>query len=264
MNSVEISVIIPTYRRERQLLEAVGSVLCQRSVSFEIIVVDDSADGEAQAPVKLLADPRIRYLRRPEPSQGRPALVRNQGAQVAAGRYLYFLDDDDLLEADTLETLSKALDAAPHAGVAFGVVAPFGTDAHVLRRQEESFIAARRVARKLKGRRQLSAYLTFRDTILICSACMWRRSAFESEGGFDAAIPICEDTELAARVALATDYVFVDKPVVRYRTGAPSLMHSLAPDDDKLHVSYRRIQTKYRRANGWFWYVATKVWARLV
>jgi glycosyltransferase involved in cell wall biosynthesis len=264
MEPVDVSVIIPTYHREQQLLEAVNSVRSQQGVTLEIIVVDDSAEASARDVVASLSDPRVRYMARPVPSKGRPAHVRNDGAKVAQGRYFYFLDDDDLLEEGTLATMTQALDAAPNAGMAFGVIAPFGLDAGVLRHHQQYFQEARRIALKLKGRRQLSAYLTFRAAVLVCSAGMARRSAFTEAGGFDPDIPVCEDAELWARIARARGHVFIDKTVVRYRTGAPSLMHNLAANDEKLRVSSRRIQDKYRRANGLMEFFAMKLWARAI
>jgi glycosyltransferase involved in cell wall biosynthesis len=262
MPPTDVSVIIPTHHRETQLLEAIGSVLGQRGVSFEIIVVDDSSEGTARSAVASVSDSRVHYILRSQPSKGRPALVRNEGARSARGRYLYFLDDDDLLEPDTLLDMSRALDAAPSAGMAFGVVAPFGTDEHVLRSNISYFHEARRLVKRLRGPRGLSACLVFRSAVLVNSACMARRTAFLRAGGYDAEIPICEDADLWARIAHATGYVFIDRPVVRYRTGAPSLMHNLAANDAKLSISYRRIQHKYRRENGALKFLALKIWAR--
>jgi hypothetical protein len=122
---------------------------------------------------------------------------------------------------------------------------------------------ARRKARMLRSSHQLSAYLTFQSKILVCSECMVRRTAFAAVGGFDPHIPVCEDTELMARITHSTAHVFVDAPVVRYRTGAPSLMNALSEGDEKLRLSYKRIQGKYRQANGWLQFVAMKAWARL-
>jgi hypothetical protein len=51
---------------------------------------------------------------------------------------------------------------------------------------------------------------------------------------------------------------------VRYRTGAPSLMHNLVENDEKLHASYRRIQGKYRQAHGPLKFYATKIWAKIL
>ena len=261
---IDISVIIPTFHREEQLAEAMASVLCQRDVSLELIVVDDSAEGSARDTAASLHDPRVRYFLRPEPSNGRPALARNDGAAQARGRYFYFLDDDDLLVQGTLATLSAALDAAPAAGMAFGVIAPFGAHEAALRENQRYFTEARRKAGKLTASCLLSAYLTFRDTILVCSACMVRRTAFTAAGGFDADILICEDSELMARIARSNGHVFVDDIVVRYRTGAPSLMNALARHDEKLRSSYERIQEKYRQENGLLRFAAMKLWARVV
>jgi glycosyltransferase involved in cell wall biosynthesis len=261
---LDISVIIPTCNRPRQLLEAIGSVLSQPDVSLEVIVVDDSAEGTAREAAESISDPRVRYLRRAAPSQGRPALARNDGARLGRGRYLYFLDDDDILEPDTLRVMRKALEAAPSAGMVFGVVEPFGDDEMLLRHEQQFFGEARRVARRLRGRRALSARLVFLSTILVNSACMGRRSAFMAVGGYDPDIPLMEDTELWARVAFSTGYVFLDRPVVRYRTGAPSLMRALAPNDEKMKVSYERIHRRFRDTHGIFIFLAMKLWARTV
>jgi glycosyltransferase involved in cell wall biosynthesis len=262
MDHIDVSVIIPTYHREAQLLEAIGSVLRQQGVSFEIIVVDDSAEGSAREAVASVGDPRLQYIQRPEPSRGLPARVRNDGAKVARGSYLYFLDDDDLLESDTLAVMSQALDAAPAAGMAFGAVEPFGNDEAMLRHNQTYFGEARRIARRLRGASELSARLVFRPSILVNSACMARRTAFFSVGGYDPDILVCEDADLFGRIAHATGYVYIDRLVVRYRTGAPSLMHNLELDDEKLHLSYRRIQGKYRLAQGVLRFLALKIWVR--
>jgi hypothetical protein len=97
---------------------------------------------------------------------------------------------------------------------------------------------------------------------LVNSACMARRSAFAAVGGYDADIPICEDAEFWGRVAHAAGYVFLDRPVVCYRTGAPSLMHNLSLNDERLYQSYRRIQGKYRREHGLFNFLVMKLWIR--
>src|SRR5918911_2234415 len=99
MAEPDISIVIPTFRREVELLEAVRSALGQPQVTVEVIVVDDSGDGSAEGPVASLGDERVRYVRRTTPSGGVPALARNEGWALASGRYVHFLDDDDLLAA---------------------------------------------------------------------------------------------------------------------------------------------------------------------
>lgn len=264
MTPIDVSIVIPTFRRERELREAVDSALAQAGLCVEVIVVDDSPEGSAGATVAAIADGRVQYLRRAVPSGGRPAMVRNDGAARATGRYLVFLDDDDQLAAGALIDLAGALDARPAAGMAFGAVTPFGADPRDLRHNQDYFAEARRIARRLRRARELGATLVCRPAILINSACMARRSVFARIGGFDTEISICEDADLWSRMAQASDFVFVDRPVVRYRTGAPSLMHSLSSNDEKLRTSYRRIQGKYRQANGPLRSLAMKAWARIL
>jgi glycosyltransferase involved in cell wall biosynthesis len=84
----QFSVIIPTYNREQLLAEAIRSVLDQTIDDFEIIVVNDGGN-EPSVP----DDPRIRILTKPN---GGPASARNDGIRAAQGRYVTFLDDDDL------------------------------------------------------------------------------------------------------------------------------------------------------------------------
>jgi len=91
------SVIIPTYGRSRWLAEALESVLAQSVQDFEVIVVDDASPEPAQ----VADDPRVRLVRREE--NGGPAAARNTGVSSARGRYVTFLDDDDLYEPDRLE-----------------------------------------------------------------------------------------------------------------------------------------------------------------
>jgi GT2 family glycosyltransferase len=262
MTPIDISVVIPTFRREQQLLEAIGSVLAQQGITLEVIVVDDSPDGSARSAVESVTDPRVQYMQRAEPSRGRPALVRNDGARAAKGRYLYFLDDDDMLEPGALVALSSALDGNPQAGMAFGVIVPFGPDELELQQQRQYFARARRKAARLRGARGLSASLLFCPSVLVNSACMARRDVFVAVGGFDAEIAFCEDADFWARVAHASGFIFLDRPVVRYRTGAPSMMHSLTANDERQHSSYRRIQDKYRQAHGLLQFLAMKIWAR--
>ena len=260
---VEVSVVMPTFRREHQVADSVRSVLGQNGVAVEVIVVDDSPEGSARQVIEAIGDPRVRYLHREQPSGGRPALVRNEGATHARGEFIYFLDDDDLMETGALATMVAALRARPDAGMVFGVISPFGENPQVLQQQQAYFQEARRIALRMRSARQFQACLTYSPPVMVCSACLGRRAAFEACGGFDPTIPVCEDGDMWARLVGMTGFVFIDQVVVRYRTGAASLMHNLKPNDAKLGDSYRIIQGNFKRRVGAFQALAWKVWVRL-
>src|SRR5262245_53693378 len=128
----DVSIVVPTFRREREVVEAIWSGLAQQGVSVEVIVLDDSPEGSARDAVAAIVDPRVSYLKCPAPSGGKPAVVRNAGARLAKGCYLHFLDDDDQLLPGSLAALVAALKANPTVGVAVGKVVPFGLDGKAL------------------------------------------------------------------------------------------------------------------------------------
>ena len=101
---VEVSVIMPVHNTERYVAQAIRSVLEQTFRNWELLVIDDcSTDGSA-ALIESLAerDARIRYLRT-KASSGSPAVPRNLGIEHAKGKYIAFLDSDDVWLADKLE-----------------------------------------------------------------------------------------------------------------------------------------------------------------
>jgi GT2 family glycosyltransferase len=257
----DVSVVIPTYKREREVVLAVRSALAQPAVSLEVIVLDDTADGTARAAVESIHDPRVRYIVRPVPSRGVPALVRNDGAAVAQGTFFHFLDDDDRLVDGALAAMVGALERSG-AGVGIGYVLPFGDHAEVLAQQRRYFERARKWARTRRTRFDMTSFLLFRTTLLVNSACIVRRECFERAGGYDPNVFRCEDVDFYLRAIRACGFAYVDRPVLHYRTGQSSLMHDLV-DNSKVSESYRVIHTKYRRAHGVAEFYALKALASL-
>jgi glycosyltransferase involved in cell wall biosynthesis len=103
------SVVIPTYNRPDFLPEAIDSVLGQTVDDLECLVVDDAGPVPASVP----DDPRVRLIRR-DLNGGEPA-ARNTGIQEARGRFLAFLDDDDIFTRDRLQIALEGLERAPIA-----------------------------------------------------------------------------------------------------------------------------------------------------
>jgi glycosyltransferase involved in cell wall biosynthesis len=261
--SVDVSVIIPTYRREQDVVLAIRSVLAQEGVSVEVLVMDDTPEGTARAHVEALGDPRVRYTVREVPSKGRPAVVRNEAVPLAVGRYLHFLDDDDTMIPGAYAAMVAALDAAPDKGIAVGIVVPFGDDPEWLADKTAYFQRAARIGPKIRSKWRFVAQIMFRGTLMVNSACMIRRELFAPLGGFDPSIPVYEDVEFYMRAARAYGHVYVARPVQNYRTGAPSLMTDLGKDDRLVKESYGIMHRKYKRAHGMLEYRALQVMGKL-
>lgn len=96
-----VSVIMPTYNCGRFIAESIRSVLSQTYTEWELLIVDDCSTDETESIVSSYKDPRIRYMRN-ERNMG-AALTRNRALREAAGRYIAFLDSDDLWLPEKLE-----------------------------------------------------------------------------------------------------------------------------------------------------------------
>ena len=104
-----ISVVIPVYNVEKYLKECVDSVLKQTYEDYEIILVDDgSTDSSGHICDEYLdSDARIQVIHQ---ENGGLSVARNTGMKAAKGEYIYFLDSDDYIEANTLEHLNRCIE----------------------------------------------------------------------------------------------------------------------------------------------------------
>ncbi len=121
----DVSIVIPT-RNRWQLLStaALPSALRQEGVDHEVIVVDDGSEDEVAERLAGIADPRLRVLRN-DSARG-VAAARNVGIEAARGRWVSFLDDDDLWSP---RKLRAQLHAAAAARAVFAYAGGCGLDA---------------------------------------------------------------------------------------------------------------------------------------
>lgn len=97
----KISVIIPTYNREKTIERAVRSVLEQTYTDFELLVIDDGSTDGTESLIEKIIDERIRYIKLKE--NGGPSNARNAGVRLAEGEWVAFQDSDDFWYPDKLE-----------------------------------------------------------------------------------------------------------------------------------------------------------------
>jgi glycosyltransferase involved in cell wall biosynthesis len=194
------------------LREAVDSVLAQAFQDFELIVVDDGSSDETAAQVQALGN-AIRVITQPRRGV---AAARNLGAKHARGRYLAFLDSDDLWLPKKLTVQTAFMDA--HAKI-------------TICQTEEIWIrAGARVNPKAKHRKPSGDI--FKRSLDLClvspSAVMMTRELFFDAGGFDESLPVCEDYDLWLRIAVAHEVPLLPQPLVVKRGGHPDqLSHSI-------------------------------------
>ncbi|MGG2024822.1 glycosyltransferase [Gottfriedia sp. S16(2024)] len=101
LGNVLVSVIIPTFNREKLINRTIESVLSQTYTNFEVIIVDDASTDNTEKVIKGFRDERIKYIRLEENSRG--TKPRNIGILESKGELIALLDSDDVWLPNKLE-----------------------------------------------------------------------------------------------------------------------------------------------------------------
>lgn len=225
MSTPLFSVVMPTHNRPALLLEAVQSLGRQRIDDFEIIVVDDASTPPVDAASLSAAAGRpVQVLRHDTPRGG--AASKSAGIGQARGRWIAFLDDDDLLADDHLQTLASEVVPRDDVEVCFIDVRWFGCDSaaasDISHREATldviSHTDSQRVsdALVLIGRGLTEALI--RSTPMQFQRPVVRRDAFERIGTFRAEC-LLWDCDWAIRASLVARCAFLQRPIYLQREG---------------------------------------------
>lgn len=101
--SVRVSIITPMHNPEVYIAETISSVLSQTCRDWELIIVDDVSDDNSVQVVQSFAENEVRIKLIKLTENSGAAIARNQGIKAANGRYIAFLDSDDLWLPEKLE-----------------------------------------------------------------------------------------------------------------------------------------------------------------
>ena len=102
----KISVVIPVYNVEGFLRGCLDSIVNQTLADFEVICVNDGSTDNSLAILNEYANKDSRFKIISQENQGQ-GVARNNAIDIAVGKYLFFVDPDDFIEADTLDTIYK-------------------------------------------------------------------------------------------------------------------------------------------------------------
>jgi cellulose synthase/poly-beta-1,6-N-acetylglucosamine synthase-like glycosyltransferase len=224
---IDVTVVVPTYNRRRLLSQAVDSILRQRGVALELIVVDDGSSDGTGAWLEAIAakDARVKAVR-----HARPRFVsraRNAGIAQARGRWVAFCDDDDLWAPDKLAGQLDALRAGPARWSCTGVVVV----------DERLKI----VGHHLVQGGDILAGLLETNGIPTGSSVMAERSLLAETGGFDPGLQGSEDWDLWIRLAQRAPVAAINRPLMAYRLGA----QTLSMDASRMRASRSIIAGRY-------------------
>ncbi len=119
LNSTEdkVTVILPVYNRIETVQSSVNSVLNQSYTNFELIIIDDGSDDGTKELLETLTDERIKILH--NPTRKGVSNARNMGLEAASGKYMAYLDSDNLWDPRYLAAMVGAFKRLPDADVVY-------------------------------------------------------------------------------------------------------------------------------------------------
>lgn len=211
-----ISVITRTYRGRDWLLRQAGLAVMQQTwPNLEWVVVEDGGETcrDSSAAIAAAAPFPVRFFS--QPKRGRSA-AGNLGLAQARGRWCLFLDDDDLLYADHLETLAAALQAEPELAAAYALAWDVPCDLDVSQQSITEYTYVLHAAHVQAFDRDELAWRNF----IPIQAILFERRLFEVYGGFHEHFDQLEDWNLWRRYAQNERFALVPKTTSLFRTPA--------------------------------------------
>jgi glycosyltransferase involved in cell wall biosynthesis len=203
-----VSVVMPTFNRREFLRPAIESLLEQSFSDWELIIADDGSDTDTRSYLQSLhAPPRVRVMWLSH--SGRPSVVRNAALREARGKYVAFLDSDDLWLPRKLEMQMTSL--ARHSQrkwsyTAFDLVDCAGQPKESLHDATRSAPSGWIMGRMLKG-----------EIIIALPSVVVARQLLEQLGPFDETLVMCEDDDLWLRLSAHSEIDGIDEPLTLIR-----------------------------------------------
>ena len=208
MNKALVSVIIPTYSRTDFLAITLKSVVGQSYDPIEIIVVDDGSKGDDN---KILCDQyqNVTYLK--IENSGGPSKPRNKGIKLANGKYIAFLDDDDIWLTDKIAKQVEILEHHKSYGLVHGyckVIDQDGNYTHeIIGRPGKQDLKHGDVKLRMAG-----------NWTLMMPTPLVRKEVIDKIGYFNEQMPQAgEDVEFWVRCSFITKFYYLDEPLALYR-----------------------------------------------
>jgi glycosyltransferase involved in cell wall biosynthesis len=231
----DISVIITCYNYAHYLKGCLDSVLAQTFQDFEVIVVNDgSTDNTDDVISPYLNNSRIRYIKQLNAGQ---ANAKNTGIMNAKGKFIAFLDADDMWTETKLEKQFSQF-SDPHVGVVYSTV-------QYIDEQGVGIPSLGDPTYLIPRAGKVTEFLFF-DNFIPFSSSVVRRECFDRAGVFDESLKMGIDWDLWLRISVNYLFNFVDEPLLLYRWGHADQM---SKNLDLRHECADRIMTRFLAQN---------------
>lgn len=207
--SIDVSIVIPLYNKEDWIIDTLESVKNQTFINWECLIIDDqSTDASCFLVRNYIKQAGIRYRLIRKDNSGQSA-TRNLGIANSTGKYIAFLDADDLWASNKLEVQIKQLESDTSAVCSLSAYQIFDS------RKSSPYL---KLIKHHSTKRLIRGWLTMRGFGGgIESGGLVMKSALEKVGGFDEQLSTSAGLDLTIRLSLIGKILFANNTCFRYR-----------------------------------------------
>ena len=229
MENLLLTVVMPVFNGQKYLREAIDSVLDQTFENFEFLIIDDGSTDDSVLIISTYKDPRIRLIEN-EINKG-VAFIRNIGLNEAKGKYLAWLDCDDLIDPYKFQKQVLFLEENPTIGICGTWLERFND-------------GARKLSTTFINPELIKAALFFKPAVLNATT-MFRMSMIKKENlFFDTRLKVAEDYDFFLRSSYYFKIYNLPEKLYYYRASESSIMKKFENKEDKMNEFYSIIYEK--------------------
>ncbi len=227
----KVSICIPTYNRKSYLRETLDSILAQTYKDYEIVIVDDGSTDGTEDMIKRLALP-VKYCWQKNSGD---AAARNKLIELAQGKYISFIDSDDLLMPNAIERMVNAIEAENDDVIVYGSYYRINQNGEVYGRCKRKLYSGD-ITKQL-----------FQTILVHACGSMFPRKILKEFPVFDTSLKVCSDYDLWLRLSLEYRFIALAEPTFKRRRHQGNLS---GPFFENCLTEFRVLERFYHEKGG--------------
>jgi glycosyltransferase involved in cell wall biosynthesis len=228
-NGPLVSVLLPTFNRAKYLAQALASIVRQNYRNLQIIVINDGG-CDVTGIIESFNDQRIMYINRRQ-NRGKPASL-NEALAYAKGKYVAYLDDDDVYYSNHIETLVDALESRADCGVAY-------TDLYKVYCNVTPDGDRIVLSKVVEISRDFDRFLMLYFNHVLHVSCLHRRDLLDKTGPYNENLSVMIDWDMTRRLAFFSDFEHIHRVTGEF--------YQQAGGSDRISVRQRKDKLSYTK-----------------
>jgi len=224
-----VSVLVPTFNRPQYLSKALASVLQQSYKNIQLIVINDGGEDVSDI-INSFGDPRLTFINRKE-NRGKPYSL-NEALNRAEGKYVAYLDDDDIYYPNHIATLVNALEFQTDCQVAY-------SDFYKAFCRISSDGSRQVLSKTVEVSRDFDRFFMLHFNHVLHVSLMHRRDLIEKTGPYNEQLNVLIDWDMTRRLVFFSDFHHVCEITGEY--------YNPEGESDRISIQRRKDKSEYMR-----------------